>query len=357
MGLAIERERFDQADYLYFQRRLDESLLALERLLRRPGFGTGPPTVGAELELFLVDSGGRALPINQTVRAEAADPRVVLEVDRFNLELNLTPAPLAGRPFAAMGSELDQALGIVRRAAAWHGGRIVMVGILPTLGPKDLQLAALSDAPRYRALNNGLRRLRQEPFRVRIGGADPLELAADDIGLEGANTSFQVHLRVDPDASPTTTTPPSWPPARSWPSQATPPPASATGSGRRPGWPCSSRRSTTATPPAGPADGCPGSRSGPAGPGRGRWSCWRRASGCTSRCSRWSAPSSRWTASATATGSRLLRSCGCTRAPCGAGTGPSTTRPTAATCASRCAPSRPGPPWSTCWPTPPSCSA
>ena len=48
---------------------------------------------------------------------------VVLEIDRFNLELNLTPAPLAGRPFAAMASELDQALGIVRRAAAWHGGR------------------------------------------------------------------------------------------------------------------------------------------------------------------------------------------------------------------------------------------
>ena len=142
---------------------------------------------------------GRALLRNQEVRAETADPRVVLEIDRFNLELNLTPAPLAGRPFAAMASELDQALGIVHRAAAWHGGRVVMVGILPTLAPDDLQLAALSDAPRYRALNNGLRRLRQEPFRVRIHGADPLELAADDVGLEGANTSFQVHLRVDPD--------------------------------------------------------------------------------------------------------------------------------------------------------------
>ena len=53
---------------------------------------------------------------------------MVLEIDRFNLELNLTPAPLAGRPFAAMASELDQALGIVRGAAAWHGGRVAMVG-------------------------------------------------------------------------------------------------------------------------------------------------------------------------------------------------------------------------------------
>jgi Glutamate-cysteine ligase family 2(GCS2) len=198
MGLAIDREQFDPVDYRRFEERLDECLLAMGRLLERPGFGTGPTTLGAELELFLVDSQGRALPLNQVVRAEAADPRVVLEIDRFNLELNLTPAPLQGRPFAAFASELDQALSIVRRAAAWHGGRIVMVGILPTLRAEDLELAAISDAVRYRALNNGIRRLRQEPFQVRIDGADPLELAADDVGLEGANTSFQIHLRVEP---------------------------------------------------------------------------------------------------------------------------------------------------------------
>jgi hypothetical protein len=199
MGLTIEQERFEPVDYARFEERLEECLLALRRLLDRPGFGTGPPTIGAELELCLNDDHGRALPRNKEVRAEADDPRVVLEVDRFNLELNLTPAPLAGRPFAAFAAELGQALGIVRRAAAWHGGRVVMVGILPTLRPEELQLAALSDAPRYRALDNGLRRLRQEPFRIRIDGADPLALAADDIGLEGANTSFQVHLKVDPD--------------------------------------------------------------------------------------------------------------------------------------------------------------
>jgi hypothetical protein len=199
MGLSIDRERFDPVDYRRFGRRLDECLVTLGRLLGRPGFGVDPTTVGAELELFLVDGQGRALPRNQAVRAETADPRVVLEIDRFNLELNLTPAPLAGRPFAALGSELDQALGLVRRAAAWHEGRVVMVGILPTLRVGDNRLAALSDAARYRALNNGIRRLRHEPLRIRIDGADPLELMADDVGLEGANTSFQVHLRVDPD--------------------------------------------------------------------------------------------------------------------------------------------------------------
>jgi hypothetical protein len=199
MGLTIDRERFDPVDYEAFEARLEECLVALARLQGHPGFGIGPLTIGAELELFLIDRHGQALPRNQEVRAEADDPRVVLEVDRFNLELNLTPAPLAGRPFSALAGELDQLLGDVRRAAAGHGGRIVMAGILPTLRPEHLRLAALSDAARFRALNTGIRRLRREPFRIRIDGADPLDLVADDIGLEGANTSFQVHLKVDPD--------------------------------------------------------------------------------------------------------------------------------------------------------------
>jgi gamma-glutamyl:cysteine ligase YbdK (ATP-grasp superfamily) len=199
MGLAIDRDTFDPVDYERFEERLEECLLALGRLLERPGFGVGPATVGAELELFLVDGRARALPRNQEVRAAAADPRVVLEIDRFNLELNLTPAPLAGRPFSAFGVEVNEALAVVRHAAAGHGGRVVMTGILPTLRPGDLGLAALSDARRFRALNNGIRRLRQEPSWVRIDGADPLELAVDDVALEGANTSFQAHLRVDPE--------------------------------------------------------------------------------------------------------------------------------------------------------------
>jgi hypothetical protein len=52
--------------------------------------------------------------------------------------------------------------------------------------------------PRYRALNSGLRRLRRDPFCIRVAGADPLELTSADVGLEGANSSFQIHLRVDP---------------------------------------------------------------------------------------------------------------------------------------------------------------
>src|SRR5262249_5113520 len=70
--------------------------------------------------------------------------------------------------------------------------------ILPTLSQAHLDLDMVTDAARYRALDHALRRLRQGPFQIRIGGAEPLEVASEHVTLEGANTSFQVHLRVDP---------------------------------------------------------------------------------------------------------------------------------------------------------------
>jgi gamma-glutamyl:cysteine ligase YbdK (ATP-grasp superfamily) len=198
MGTGIDNEDFDKRDYSRFAERLEECLSALGRLLERPGFGTGPATVGAELELFLIDGAGRPLPHNQVIRAAAADPRVNVELNRCNLELNASPALLAGRPFTALGGELNLLVDRVAHAARDHGGRVALIGILPTLKLADLAPVMMTDVPRYRALDRGLRRLRQDPFRLRIAGADPLELAADDVGLEAANTSFQVHLRVDP---------------------------------------------------------------------------------------------------------------------------------------------------------------
>ena len=176
MGSGIDQETFDAGDYARFQQRLTQCLTTLGRLLERPGFGVGPVTLGAELELFLVDDTARPLPLNQAVRAATGDPRVNIELDRFNLELNATPTPLAGRPFTVLGEELRLLLGRVASATRGHGGRVTLVGILPTLRRADLHPGAMSDLPRYRALNHGLQRLRQAPFRIRITGPDPLEL-------------------------------------------------------------------------------------------------------------------------------------------------------------------------------------
>jgi hypothetical protein len=197
MGTDIDNEEFDDRDYSRFADRLGECLSALGQLLEQPGFGTGPATIGADLELFLIDSAARPLPRNRAVCAATADPRVNVEPNRCNPGTQ-RHASLAGR---AAIRPLRERLNPDCRPGGRRGQGPRGPGRghrhLPTLSPADLGPAMMTDVPRYRALSGGLRRLRQDRFRIRIASADPLELA-DDVGLEAATTSFQVHLRVDP---------------------------------------------------------------------------------------------------------------------------------------------------------------
>ncbi|MEU8246821.1 glutamate--cysteine ligase [Nonomuraea sp. NPDC048916] len=198
MGRDLDKERFSEEEYTRFGERLDEQLGVLRELLDEPGFGEGPTTIGAELELFLVDGEGRPLSRNEEVRESLDDSRVVLELGRFNLEVNLTPVPLAGRPFERLGAEIQET---VTRVDAAVGGLVdqggaLPIGILPTLGTDDFTREAISDQNRYRAMSRGVRRLRLEPFMVKI---EDLELSVEDVILEAANTSWQVHIRTPPD--------------------------------------------------------------------------------------------------------------------------------------------------------------
>lgn len=200
MGEEIESERFGADDHQRFGQRCRDGLGVLSALLERPGFGDGPPSVGAELEIGLVDAHARPMRANHAVLAAADDARLEVELDRFNLELNSTPAPLAGRPLSAIAADLADGLVVLERAAASVGARAIAVGILPTLRLDDLGPAAMSDSPRFRALSAGLRELRGGPFRIEIEGIEPLRMEWDDLTLEGAATGLHVHLRVPPSA-------------------------------------------------------------------------------------------------------------------------------------------------------------
>ncbi|RKH31821.1 glutamate--cysteine ligase [Corallococcus sp. CA031C] len=199
MGLAIQQEEFTPKEHERFVQRLAESLEALRALLRRPGFGVGPTTMGAELEVYLVDRAGYPLPVNQLVLAQSKDERLTLELNRFNMEMNVRPSLLAGRPFTALRAEFEDVLKELGRAAATQGARVAAIGILPTLRQADLGKGALTQQARYRALNAAIRKRRNGPFQVAIAGDDALNLAWDDVTLEGANTSLQFHLRVAPE--------------------------------------------------------------------------------------------------------------------------------------------------------------
>lgn len=199
VGEEIAIEQFPPGDHHRFAERCREGLAALGTMISRPGFGDGAPSIGAELEIGLVNGGALPAPVNEAVRA-AADREIDLELDRFNLEINSDPVPLAGRPMSALGDDLARGLAAVARGAAGEGARPVAVGILPTLRFGDLGPAGMSDSPRFRALSEGLLGLRGEPFHIDIDGDEPLRMEWDDITLEGAATGLHVHLRVPPGA-------------------------------------------------------------------------------------------------------------------------------------------------------------
>ncbi|MEZ5079922.1 MAG: glutamate--cysteine ligase [Thermoleophilia bacterium] len=198
MGADIDRDTFSPEEESRFVMRLQHCLTALESLLGRPGFGEGQTRVGLELELSLVGDDGRPLLRNQEVIAATDVERVEVELDRFNLEYNARPVPLAGAPFTSLLDDVTDALTGLRATAARFDGRIAAVGILPTLRESDLQRDALTDVPRFRAISSRIRALRNAPFEVRVDGPEPIRITCDDVTLEGANTSLQIHLQVHP---------------------------------------------------------------------------------------------------------------------------------------------------------------
>ncbi|MEE4280279.1 MAG: glutamate-cysteine ligase family protein [Halieaceae bacterium] len=198
MGIEITSSSFDEAQRRLFAARLERQLTRLQELLAAPAFGRGEASMGSELELYLIDEQARPAYFNQELHEQAADPQLTLEINRYNLEYNLLPRVLAESGFEATEREVLDKLASLRELAADYDARVVPVGILPTLRPGDFGRHCVTDRPRYRALVDQLLRWRGADFHVKINGAEPLEIGMSDITLEGANTSFQVHLRVDP---------------------------------------------------------------------------------------------------------------------------------------------------------------
>jgi gamma-glutamyl:cysteine ligase YbdK (ATP-grasp superfamily) len=198
MGTDIDKEDFASDDYVAFSCALERNLVDLGKALATPGFGVGAPSLGAELEMYIVDAAGNPLYVNQDILSDAGDPQLTLELNRYNLEYNLSPYSMHSSPFVSTEREILEKLQSLRSVAQLHGGRIVPIGILPTLTQADFGSHCITDKMRYHALVSQLIKRRGNEFQIDINGEDPLKLQMEDITLEGANTSFQVHYRVNP---------------------------------------------------------------------------------------------------------------------------------------------------------------
>lgn len=199
MGTDIAKTQFNDEDYRKYRQRLHEELRSLRRVLDQPGFGEGPASFGAELELYIIDDLGCPKAINTQLYEAMQDTQLTLELNRFNLEYNFKPVTQQDAPFTLMRQQMLSALGRLSELASQHQARVLPIGILPTLKREDLGPHAITDLPRYHVLARTLRDKRGEDFHVDIEGKEHLDLHWSDVSLEGANTSFQFHYRVNPN--------------------------------------------------------------------------------------------------------------------------------------------------------------
>jgi CBS domain-containing protein/gamma-glutamylcysteine synthetase len=182
-----------------FSKALLRDLRALERMLSEERIESGVRRIGAEQEMFLVNEGWRPAPGALEV-LEKLDGPFATELALFNLEANVEPRLLEGRCFRDLEERLKELVAEVREAAAEVGDHVVLTGILPTLSKSDVSLDNLTPINRYKALDDALSAMRNgAPYKLRIEGADELYIEHDSVMLESCNTSFQVHLQIDPE--------------------------------------------------------------------------------------------------------------------------------------------------------------
>jgi len=197
VGREITQVRFDPADYTSFRERVEAETRIFETWWREGQFDRSAYTGGFELEAWLVDRECHPFPENEPFLKRVASPLVVPELSRFNVELNGTPQRLAGRALRTLEDELLVTWQRCQREARALGGTLAMIGILPTVRKEDLSLRNISPLNRYYALNEQvLRRRGGRPIKLEIAGRERLALTHEDVMLEAATTSFQVHLQV-----------------------------------------------------------------------------------------------------------------------------------------------------------------
>ncbi|HSK74389.1 MAG TPA: CBS domain-containing protein [Pyrinomonadaceae bacterium] len=196
MGDKNVSNQADEGKLRQFTKAVLNDLQALEQMMKSGQMEEGVLRIGAEQEMFLVDSAMRPAPIVTDVLNDAKDGRLTTEIGRFNLEANLTPLGFSGDCLSKLETEMNEVIGIVKNSAKKFDADTVLCGILPTIQPSDLVEKNLTPNPRYLELNRILTALHGNERLVHIKGLDELRLHLQDTYIEFCNTSFQVHLQV-----------------------------------------------------------------------------------------------------------------------------------------------------------------
>ena len=200
MGDEIQRRHFDAEDFRRFRRNLDAETHLVAELFERNELSRRGDMVGFELEAWIVNAEGQPHPDNERLLEIVANPLVVPELAAYNVELNASPTALQGNVFSRIHDELSATWEVCRAGARELGCRLATIGILPTIRPELLNAGYMSGMVRYQALNDRILALRDgAPLHIKITTGDGLDMYHDDVMLEAAATSFQIHLQCKPE--------------------------------------------------------------------------------------------------------------------------------------------------------------
>lgn len=122
---------------------------------------------------------------------------MVPELATFNFEVNGVATILTDDALERMYRDLVTSWRHCAEAASSRDEKILMIGILPHLRESDLNLDNMSSLSRYKALNHQILKMRDfKPLHLHITGKDEMDTLKNDVMLEAATTSFQIHFQI-----------------------------------------------------------------------------------------------------------------------------------------------------------------
>ncbi len=186
----------DDAVKRVFTRAVLNDLKALELMVSGGMIERNARRIGAEQEMFITDNNYGPKCTALKILSDIDDERFTNEIALFNIEANLTPRRFEKKCLRQMEEEIKEVLSIAKKHAADHHSKIILAGILPTLRQMDLTMDNITPVDRYYELNDRLKQIRGDDFRLDIRGIDELSVTHDNFMLEAMNTSFQVHFQV-----------------------------------------------------------------------------------------------------------------------------------------------------------------
>ena len=211
MGQEITHCHFKKNDFKIYRNKMDAELQWVSNWFKQEAQNLTKNTlwqksqqhlsIGFELETCFIDKNAQPACINddfmQRLKNSPVFPHISKELAQFNIELNSSVFILSGKVLRDMEHELNSLWFECETIASEMGCSQIMVGSLPSLQEQHLKLASMSHMTRYKALNEQILRSRKgRAIELDIQGSETLKSIHQDVMLEAAATSFQLHLQM-----------------------------------------------------------------------------------------------------------------------------------------------------------------